>query len=307
MSSACRPGVIVLLAAGIALAVPISSPAPAPLGSANVLRLQETDHEAPVRHRGDELWVCADPNNLPFSNEREEGFENHIAQIIAADLSQTLHYFWHPQRRGFVRTTLRTGACDLIVGVSAAYDPVATTAPYYRSSYVFVTRSGQPRLRSFDDPRLKHLHIGIQLTGEDYENPPPAVALARRHLAEQVQGFTVYGDYSSASPQRAVIDAVLNGSIDTAVVWGPLAGYFASRAPHRLVVSPVTPGALDGRLPFVFDIAMGVRHGDDERLSAINGVLIRRHGDIERVLRDFHVPLIATQSTDRVSDDVGGL
>jgi mxaJ protein len=235
--------------------------------------------------------VCADPNNLPFSNADQEGFENRIAEIVAADLGKTLRYFWQPQRRGFVRTTLGTGACDLIVGVPAAYDPVATTAPYYRSTYVFVTRPGQPRLRSFDDRRLRNLQIGIQLTGEDYENPPPALALARRHLGGQVHGFTVYGDYSSASPQRAVIDAVAERAIDTAVVWGPLAGYFAARAPQALVVSPVTPGALDVRLPFAFDIAMAVRRGDRERLAAVNGTLVRHRDDIKRILRGFHVPL----------------
>jgi mxaJ protein len=141
------------------------------------------------------LRVCADPNNLPFSNQREEGFENRIATIVAAELGETVHYFWQPQRRGFVRTTLRAGLCDLIVGVPSPYEPVAVTTPYYRSSYVFVTRASEPRIRSFDDPRLRGLRIGIQLTGEDYENPPAALALARRDLADQVRGFTVFGGY----------------------------------------------------------------------------------------------------------------
>jgi mxaJ protein len=256
-------------------------------------------------HRPDELWVCADPNNLPFSNELGEGFENRIAALVAQELGQRLRYFWQPERRGFVRTTLAAGQCDLIVGVPSRFDPVATTIPYYRSTYVFVTRPGQRPVRSFDDPRLSRMRIGIQLTGEDYENPPPAQALARRHLSAQVRGYTVYGDYSVASPQRAVIDAVADGAIDAAVTWGPLAGYFASISPTRLSIVPVPPDAGDPGLRFAFDIAMGVRRRDRARLEQINRVIETRRAAIDAVLREYHIPVMRRNDvalTTRVSE-----
>ena len=191
-----------------------------------------------------ELRVCSDPNNLPFSNDRSEGFENRIAELIARDLQATLHYTWWAQRRGFVRNTLREGRCDLIIGVPAGYDPVLTTKPYYRSTYVFVwRRERQLTLNSFDDPRLHSLRIGVHLMGDDGANAPPAHALARRGIINNVVGYTIYGDYSEANPPARVLDALAAGAIDVAVVWGPLAGYFASREPAPLEFVPVVPAA----------------------------------------------------------------
>jgi mxaJ protein len=222
----------------------------------------EPEGRGAVEHPGDELWVCADPNNLPFSNDRRQGFENRIAQLVAHDLGKKLHYFWRPQRRSFVQRTLRTDACDLSVGIPASFDPVETTIPYYRSTYVFVTRANRPAVRSFDDPRLRRMRIGIQLTGDDYDDPPPAQALARRLLVSQVRGYTVYDDYSRASPQRAIVDDVAKGLIDTAIVWGPIGGYFAAMGHDRLSVVPVKAGSEARTLPFAFDIVMRVRRGD---------------------------------------------
>src|SRR5689334_9687386 len=138
--------------------------------------------------------VCADPNNLPFSNSRGEGFENRIADILARDLRRPLTYTWRPQRRGFIRNTLNARECDVVIGVPAGFPLARTTRPYYRSTYVFVTRHDRrSRITSFDDPQLQRLRIGIQITGEDYNNPPPAIALASRHLVDHIRGFTVYG------------------------------------------------------------------------------------------------------------------
>src|SRR5579884_3825551 len=173
------------------------------------------------------LRVCSDPNNMPFSNEQRQGFENRIADLVARDLGRRVEYFWAPQRRGFVRNTLRARQCDVIMGVPAGYELARPTRPYYRSSYVFVSRRGRiDSVRSFDDPRLARLRIGIQLVGSDYANPPAAQALAARHLVANVRGYTVYGDYSRPDPQRGVVDAVAKGEVDVAVVWGPLAGYY---------------------------------------------------------------------------------
>jgi mxaJ protein len=238
------------------------------------------------------LRVCSDPNNLPFSNIKREGFENRIAELVARDLHRRLEYFWLPQRRGFVRNTLDANNCDVVVGVPAEFDRVRATTPYYRSTYVFVSRRDRDlRVRSFDDPRLKQLSIGIQLTGNDYANPPAAQALASRHIVANVRGYMVYGDYSQANPTRSLIDAVADGTIDIAVAWGPMAGYFAKREPVPLDIESVTPES-DGKfLRFAFDIAMGVRRDDAALADALNDVIARRRSGIRRILTEYGVPL----------------
>src|SRR5205085_8107437 len=133
-----------------------------------------------------------------------------------------------------------------------------STRPYYRSSYVFVSRRDRGlRIASFDDRRLRSMTIGIQLTGDDYENPPAAQALAAYHLGQNVRGFTVYGDYSQPDPQRDIVDAVADGRVDVAVVWGPLAGFFRRRETVPLDLTPVAGAAERGEAAFHFDIAMG--------------------------------------------------
>jgi mxaJ protein len=239
------------------------------------------------------LRVCADPNNLPYSNARQQGFENAIASLVARDLGQAVDYVWQPQRRGFIRTTLKAGRCDVMMGVPAGYALVDTTQPYYTSTYVFLSRHDRHLgLRSFDDARLRQLVIGIQITGEDYNNPPPARALAARHLVDHVRGFPVYGDYSDAAPQKAIVDAVADGRVDTAVVWGPLAGYFASRAAVPLDLSPVTPAVDRFALPFAFDMSMGVAMGNEALRLRLDAVIVRRQREIGAILRRYGVPLV---------------
>ncbi len=240
------------------------------------------------------LRVCADPNNLPYSNAAGAGFENRIAALVARDLGRTLVYEWRPERRGFLRETLKAGRCDLVMSLNAGSELAWSTDSYYRSTYVFVSRSdARPRVASLDDPRLRGLRIGIQITGSDYNNPPAAQALARRQLAKNVRGYTVYGDYSQAEPQRAVLEAVATGDVDTAIVWGPLAGFYA-RGALPLAITPVTPSMDgDGRgLPFVFDIAMATRRGDRQLHDAVNRVILNRRAQIRRILREYGVPLV---------------
>ncbi|HYH37022.1 MAG TPA: hypothetical protein VD860_02280 [Azospirillum sp.] len=180
MSSRCRP---VRLAAAALLA--LAAPALADEGA--------TDHVT-------ELRVCADPNNLPFSNDRGEGFENRIVALLAADLGIPVRTTWWAQRRGFVRNTLKAGLCDVIPGVPVGYELTAFTRPYYRSSYVFVSRADAPPVTSFDDPRLRAVKVGVQMIGNDATNTPPAHALSRRGIVLNVSGYTVYGDYAEANP-----------------------------------------------------------------------------------------------------------
>jgi mxaJ protein len=231
-----------------------------------------------------ELRVCADPNNLPFSNRREEGYENAIARIVAAELGARLEFVWWAQRRGFVRNTLGANACDLWMEVPARFDPVLATRPYFRSTYVFVTRP-ELELRSLDDPRLGALKIGVQLIGKDLSDSPPAHALADRGLSANVRGYPVYGDYAQDVPLQPIIDAVRSGEVDAAIVWGPLAGYFARDGSLR-----VRPVPQEGTLPFAFDIAVGVRKDARELRDEVQRALDARRNEIVAVLDRFGVP-----------------
>lgn len=237
------------------------------------------------------LRVCADPNNLPYSNEAREGFENSLADLIAADLGTTVEYTWAAQRRGFVRTTLRAGECDVIMGVPSSFELSLQTRPYYRSSYMFVTqRQRNIAVTSFDDEALRTLRIGVHVIGDDYANAPPAHALARRGIIENVVGFSVFGDYRDPNPPARLIDAVARGDIDVAVAWGPLAGYFGARQREPLAMVPVSPEIDLPFLPQVFDIAIGVRHGEFALRDRLDEVLERRAEDIDALLDDFGVP-----------------
>jgi quinoprotein dehydrogenase-associated probable ABC transporter substrate-binding protein len=239
------------------------------------------------------LRVCADPDNLPFSNQRREGFENRIADLVARDLHATVQYRWMPQRRGFIRLTLKAGECDLVMGVPSGYDLVLATKPYYRSTYVFVSPTRRHlQLHSFDDPVLRTLRIGIHASAEDGFNQPPAHALARRGIVGNIVGFTMMDVESVKNPQGRVIDAVARGDIDVAIVWGPFGGYFAKREHVPLDVTAVSPAIDPPALPFTFDIAMGVRKGETDFKAAIDSILDRRRADIRKILDEFGIPIV---------------
>jgi quinoprotein dehydrogenase-associated probable ABC transporter substrate-binding protein len=239
------------------------------------------------------LRVCADPNNLPFSNVRQEGFENKIASLIAREMKTDVEYTWWAQRRGFVRNTLKANECDLVIGVPTSFELVQTTAPYYRSTYVFVYRKDRGlKIHSFDDPLLHRLKIGVQMIGDDFANTPPAHALTNRNIIQNVRGYTVYGDYTQANPPARILEAVTKGEVDVAIVWGPLAGYFATRQKVPLEVTPVSPEIDLPYLPFVFDISMGVRRGDDALREELEQIIALKRAEIESILDDYGVPQI---------------
>jgi mxaJ protein len=240
------------------------------------------------------LRVCADPNNLPFSNARGEGLENRLATLLAGDLHASVRYTWWAQRRGFVRNTLNAGQCDVIMGVPAGFDPVLTTRPYYRSTYTFVTRADRHlRLTSFDDPRLRRLRIGVHVIGDDYANVPPAHALASRGLIRNIVGYSVYGDYTQPDPPARLLDAVVRGDIDVALAWGPLAGAYGRHASAPLTVTAVEPPRDLGHLPFTYDIAIGVRRADQRLRDEIDAVLEHRAADVSRLLDEFGIPRVS--------------
>jgi quinoprotein dehydrogenase-associated probable ABC transporter substrate-binding protein len=239
-----------------------------------------------------QLRVCADPDNLPFSNERQEGFENRIAQFLAREMQATLTYTWWPQRRGFLRNTLQARSCDVLIGVPKEYDPVFTTKPYYRSTYVLVYRQDRDRgIRSLDDTVLRHLKIGVNLVGDDYQNPPPVQALAARGVVGNLVGFGTF--YSATQRPEAIIGAVARGDVDIAIIWGPLAGYFASRESVPLAIVPLPDSVDRTGLPMAYDIAMGVRRADRAGLGQqLDDIISRRQAEIARILEEYHVPML---------------
>jgi quinoprotein dehydrogenase-associated probable ABC transporter substrate-binding protein len=237
-----------------------------------------------------ELRVCADPANLPYSQRDESGFENRIARLVADDLGMRLSWFWQEQTRGFVRKTMGAGECDLFVGVPAGFDKVLRTKPYYRSTYVAVTRRGAPPFAGFDPGQLRGRRFGVQLIGNDLAASPPGYALAEGGAVDNVTGFLVYGDGPAG---KRMVDAVAGGSIDVALVWGPQAGWFARRAAVPLAVAPVqAPAGL--AMPFEYAIAMGVRKGDTALRDRLDELLVRRKADIDAILDEYAVPRAAT-------------
>jgi mxaJ protein len=244
-------------------------------------------HRAPQRT----IRVCADPNNLPYSNQAQQGFENRIAELLARDRHAALEYTWWAQRRGFVRNTLSAGSCDVVIGVPIDFDPVLTTRPYYTSTYVFAARQDrQLHLGSLDDPRLRSLRIGVQMIGDDFTNTPPAHALSRRGLVDNVVGYSVFGNYAQPNPLAEIMTAVEKGDVDAAVVWGPPAGYFARHAARPVEITPVSPRADGPARPFVFAIGMGVRKKDAALAGELDDFIARRQPDIDRILDEYGVP-----------------
>jgi mxaJ protein len=227
------------------------------------------------------LRVCADPDNLPFSNQAQEGFENRIAQRLARDLGMELEFVWWAGRQSVVKNTLNAGRCDLLMGVPPAADSVTATQPYYRSTYVFVTRQEAAPIKSLNDPRLAKMRIGIQMLGDDYA--PPSIALGRRGMAANIVGYR--------HPAVSMIHAVAAGDIDVAIAWGPLGGYFARRETPRLQVTPVSPQSYL-TVPFVYDMAIGLRKGNDELRAQLDAALQRSCTDIQDILRDYGVPQV---------------
>jgi len=237
------------------------------------------------------LRVCSDSNNLPFSNAQGEGFENKIAELIADDLHADLKYYWFAQRRGFIRNTLNAHNCDVVIGIPVQVELVRPTKPYYESGYVFVQRADAKPIEGFDDPHLKDLNIGVQLTGNNGVNTPPAHELAARGIINNIRGYLVYGDYSQATPLKEIVDGVVKGDTDVAIVWGPEAGWLAAQENVPLQIHPVAD-AKSG-IAMGFKIGMGVRKDDKELADELQQVIDRHQSEIDAILAVYHVPHVS--------------
>jgi mxaJ protein len=235
-----------------------------------------------------ELRVCADPNNMPFSSREQTGFENRIAALVAGDLSARLIFVWQRMGRGFVREYLDKAQCDLLIGIPTNYRSVLTTSPYYRSTYVFVSRQNDS-VPSLNSIALRASKIGVQVLDEQYT--PPGEALARRGLQSAIVGFDTTGDGADS-----IVRAVADQKVKIAIVWGPLAGYFAKEFGHNLRLTPVEPEVDPPGLPFTFAISMGVRKGDLALRDQLEQVLQNRRAQIRAILDNFGVPQLPLAS-----------
>jgi len=236
------------------------------------------------------LRVCADPNNLPFSNQQGQGFENKLAEIFAAKLGTRVEYTWFAERKSFLKNSLNAGECDLVMGVPAALPAATTTKPYYRSTYVFVSRRDRHlQVASLDDPRFADWRVGVHVVGDDYA--PPAAALARRGITKNIVGFSLFGPYGEENPPRKLVDAVALGEVDIAIVWGPFAGYFARQQNVALDVVPVSP-AMFLAVPFTYEISAAVRKGNDALREQLDSIIEANFGSIQQLLSDFGVPQV---------------
>lgn len=233
------------------------------------------------------LRLCVDPDNLPFTSRQGGGFEIEIARLLADDLARPVEFTWWPQQRGFLRNTLQAGTCDVVPGYPSRADAVRTSRPYYRSTYVFLTRRDTP-VSSFDDPQLRNLRIGIPLVGDSDGNAPPAHALSRRGIRRNVRALPLASSGGSAPP---VVAAVADRDIDVGIAWGPSVGFFAARASPSLDIRPVSP-ASDGPIPEQYDISMAVRRNDEALQQLIDRFIARRRPQIDSILRRYHVPLL---------------
>jgi mxaJ protein len=236
------------------------------------------------------LRVCADPANLPYSNRAGQGFENEIAKLVSRELGRPLAYRWIPQRDKFFETLSR-GLCDMAVEAPVGLPDVRTTNPFYRSSYVFVTRKDRGiHLHSLEDARLAKLRIGLASIGADSSSAPAARTLAARGILRNVTWYRLYRNYLDANQPQAPIEAVEKGDVDVAIVWGPTAGYFAMRARAPLEVTAISEASA-GANGLAFDLAMAVRQTDAPLARELNEIIARHGTEIRQILRRYGVPL----------------
>lgn len=232
------------------------------------------------------LRVCADPRDLPFSNESGEGFENKIAELLARKLGKALAYEYYPGATGFVRNTLNAHKCDLIMGIPQGDDIVQGTNPYYRSTYALVMKqgSGLEKVESLEDPLLQNKRIGI------VAGTPPATNLAVNGLLANIKSYPLVVDTRVDAPASEMMNDLEGGQIDMAILWGPIAGYFAKQGKTPMKVTPLVKETNGPRM--IYKISMGVRHSDQEWKRLLNKIIAENETEIVRILAAYGVPLL---------------
>lgn len=233
------------------------------------------------------LRVCSDPNDLPFSNQTEQGFENRIADVLAKELGKKLAFAWQPQVFGFLRLTLYNYQCDVVMGIAQGNNEVENSSAYYRSVYALVYRphTGFDDIQSLRDSRLKGKRIGV------IAGTPPASILAEDDLLDHVHAYQLSVNLRFFSPARDMTDDLKNDKIDIGILWGPIAGYFASHSDGKIAIAPLLHES-DQAPPMMFSIVMGVRHGDDAWRRQLNAAIGKQRQAIEQILQSYGVPLL---------------
>jgi quinoprotein dehydrogenase-associated probable ABC transporter substrate-binding protein len=241
------------------------------------------------------LRVCADPANMPFSNEAGEGFENKIAELLAADLGLPLEYTWFPQATGFVRNTLGAKRCDLVIGYVAGSEVVQSTNPYYKSAWTLIYRKDRELdgVESLTDARLKGRRLGV------VAGAPPATIMVTNGLMARAKPYALVVDRRYESPAEEMIRDIESGEIDGGVLWGPIAGYYVTKSRTPLTVVPLVHE--DRSVPMAFRITLGLRHGETEWKHRLNDFLSVHQAEIEAILRRYGVPLLDEQDRPVVS------
>ena len=234
------------------------------------------------------LRVCADPNSLPYSSRARTGFENKIAEWIAADLGVPLSYYWFPQSMGFVRTTLGARRCDLVIGVSAANELLLNTNAYYSSAFALVyPADAGHKMVSLADAKWKDARLRIGLIA----GTPPTGLLLDNGLMEQVASYHLVVDTRVDSPSEQIVKDVLAGKLDAAVLWGPLAGYLNERHGSRLRIVPLVADHSQ-RHRMIYRITMGVRAGETDWKRKLNRFIRKNQQKLHALMREYGVPLV---------------
>jgi quinoprotein dehydrogenase-associated probable ABC transporter substrate-binding protein len=242
--------------------------------------------------------ACGDPRNLPFSNEKGEGFENKLAELFAAKLGKRLSYTYFPQATGFVRMTLGSYRCDIIMGFPQGDDQAQVTVPYYRTTYALVVKpgSGLEGVTEIGDPRLKDKRIGV------VAKTPPSTTMAMNGLLGRAKSYPLFIDTRADSSAQAMIDDLAHGDIDCGILWGPMAGYFAKLANPPLIVVPLikeTSGP-----PMSFRIGMAVRPADQEWKRTLNKLILENQTEINMLLLSYNIPILDDANVPITTDNI---
>jgi quinoprotein dehydrogenase-associated probable ABC transporter substrate-binding protein len=236
------------------------------------------------------LRVCADPANMPFSNEKGEGFENRIAEIVAAELKVPIEYIWFPQATGFIRQTLFAKRCDVVMGYAQGDELVLNTNAYYRSVYALVYRKGAglDGVDRLADPRLQGRRLGV------IAGTPPSTTMAALGLIGRAKAYPLFVDRRYEAPAERMMADIRSGEIDAGVLWGPMAGYFAANDGAKLEVVPLLKETAGPRM--AYRITFGVRQQEDDWKRELNALIARLQGKFDAVLLQYGVPILDEQS-----------
>jgi len=274
--------------------------------SVHGLALAQSDDSEPANPAEKTLYVCADPSNMPFSNDKREGFENKIAALFGEKLGVPVEYYWYPEQMGFGRGTLKRWiadenryACDLVISVGSGFDVGKTTLPYYRSTYAFAYLEGQgldgvntpADLANLPEDKRSKLRIGV------FTGSPAGDWVIKNGMITQIVSYRAQSGGFDSDPSDMVTEDLVNGDVDIAMIWGPIAGYYAKQESDADI--KVVPFSRKDGTTFDFPVSMAVRYGNDAWLERVQQLIDDNHEEIVAILEDYGVPLVPLRDEDR--------